>query len=72
MTSKEKAEELVTKMQLDWGCNCCYNDWAKECALVAVDEILKEINDISFLIDCKIQDEVYMYWESVKKAIEKL
>jgi len=65
MTPKDKAEELLHKMQLDWGCNCCYNDWAKECALIAVDEIL--------IINSVDKDEdLSNYWEQVKQEIEKL
>jgi hypothetical protein len=62
MTPKEKAQELLNKMQLDWGCNCCHNDWAKDCALVAVDEIINLLGDIT-------NNEID-YWESVKKEIE--
>ena len=62
MTPKDKAEELLHKMQLDWGCNCCHNDWAKECALVAVNEIINLLGDIT-------NNEID-YWESVKNEIE--
>lgn len=62
MTPKDKAQQLVNKMQLDWGCNCCHNDWAKECALVAVDEIINLLGDIT-------NNEID-YWELVKKEIE--
>jgi hypothetical protein len=68
MTPKEKAEELLHKMQLDWGCNCCYNDWAKACALIAIDEILsikKEIWD-------DFHSEYFDWWNEVKQEIENL
>lgn len=65
MTPKEKANELVTKMHLDWGCNCCHNDWAKECALVAIDEIISVIDAETFLMS-------WLYWKEVKKEIELL
>jgi hypothetical protein len=64
MTPQDKANELITKMQLDWGCNCCHNDWAKECALVAVDEILSEY--------WSHNTERRDWWKQVKQAIEKL
>jgi hypothetical protein len=64
MTPQEKAKELVDKMQLDWGCNCCHNDWAKECALIAVHEMIKVAY---FLADHKIYD----YLHEVKQEIEK-
>lgn len=66
MTPKEKAHQLVNKMQLDWGCNCCHNDWAKECALIAVDEIL----DIEKEIWDDLHSRYFEYWKQVKKEIE--
>ena len=54
MDSKEKAQELFNKM--------CIGK-AKECALIAVDEILS-----LFISDC----EDTRYWQEVKKEIEKL
>lgn len=65
MTPKEKANEIVTKIQLDWGCNCCHNDWAKECALILCDELLC---NSTFLIST---GEAY-FWNEVKKEIELL
>jgi hypothetical protein len=65
MTPKEKAEELLHKMQLDWGCNCCYNDWAKECALIAVDEIIS-------VIDPETNLKTWFYFKEVKHEIENL
>ena len=64
MTPKEKAIELVEKMALDWSCNECYNDWAKECALIAVDEMIEET--VMYPSLRKI------YWERVKNEIDKL
>jgi len=63
MTPKDKAKELVDKMALDWSCNECYNDWAKECALIAVDEII----NLDYF-----SEEGREYWEEVKQEIEKL
>jgi len=64
---KEKANELLDKMSLDWYCNECHNDFAKECALIAVDEILKAVqSDWSFM---EVRQE---YWQQVKKEIDKL
>ena len=66
MTPKEKANELVNKM-LD------FTDWhdedAKQCAIIAVNEILKAVDN---------PDETYLmkhsvnYWTEVKQKIEKL
>jgi hypothetical protein len=67
MTAKEKAEELVNKyydvevISADWGASACIN--AKECALITVDEIEKEIHTYY---------ERFEYWQEVKQEIEKL
>jgi capsule polysaccharide export protein KpsC/LpsZ len=69
MKAKEKAEELVRKyytfginkegQTLSW-----YE--CKQCALIAVDEILNEENHF-------IQtDAHFLYWEQVKEEIENL
>ena len=79
MTPQEKAKELVDKYYpilggiepKDWEYFC--KDKAKECALTAVDEILKGIVP-------KDDDERYAfelggnqyYWQEVKQEIEKL
>jgi hypothetical protein len=74
MTSKEKAKELKDKyMNVKWQ---IYLDDAKQCALIAVDEILKEVpteildtykQQVNF-----IDNDRYYYWEEVKQEIEKL
>jgi hypothetical protein len=62
MTSKEKAIELVDKMyHYQWR----EKQRAKECALIAVDEILK--NDTIFLYVHHLD-----FWKEVKQEIEKL
>jgi hypothetical protein len=67
MEAKEKAEQLVNKM-FNWiaGGSVIEYEMAKECALIAVDEILKVA---SFYNDS--QAEV-TYWQEVKKEIENL
>jgi hypothetical protein len=62
MTPKEKAKKLVGKMRRDNEMNYQY---AKQCALIAVDEILKITWVDKFLIT---ED----YWQEVKQEIEKL
>lgn len=60
MTPKEKAYELVCKFMKCT--NGCINiEEAKQCALIAVDEILKECIDIK-----------ERYWQEVKQEIEAL
>jgi hypothetical protein len=59
MTPKEKANLLYNKMVVDFD----IDHWQiKQCALVAVDEILKAIG---------FSDNKF-YWEEVKQEIEKL
>ncbi len=63
MTPKEKAQELLDKMAFE----VCKTD-AKQCALIAVDEILYvivTIYDYDF-------EKLNPYWEEVKQEIEKL
>jgi hypothetical protein len=65
MTPKQKAEELYLKYY-PW-----FNDYAnpkpaaKQCALIAVDEILETIKWC-------IGDSQVEYWQEVKQEIEKL
>ena len=67
MTPKEKAEELVDKMLY------CFQGHideytAKQCALIAVDEIIG-----SHLLSNKILNTHPVdYWQEVKQEIEKL
>ena len=69
MTPKEKAKELVEIFRLkvlDYDGNGINGFKAKQCALIAVDEILKVV---SFYNDS--QAEV-IYFKEVKQEIEKL
>ena len=81
MTPKEKAKELVDKFyqrfplkmnvitrkgDLSWE----YDNWkeAKECALIAVDEIMKAVGWEKMELGVDRDN----YWEEVKQEIEKL
>lgn len=61
MTPKEKAEELVDKYH---NLRILFRVEAKQCALIAVDEILE-------VIYYEGRSE-YIYWQEVKQEIEKL
>jgi hypothetical protein len=62
MTPKEKAIQLVESMA--FSCReCDYEAKAKQCALIVVDEIIKNG------FNPQLQ---YNYWEEVKQEIEKL
>jgi hypothetical protein len=82
MTPKEKAKELVDKFYQTtpneaWineplGCTKNYKSWeqSKQCALIAVDEML-----IEYPSQCpKDSYEMvrHLYWQEVKQEIEKL
>lgn len=77
MTPQEKAKELIDtyidienykNLNLDLFCDeCGMNEQpAKYCAIIAVDEILKEIDNTTLSL---VQTE---YWQEVKTQIEKL
>ena len=74
MTPKEKAEELVDKMYFSRRYDDTENyipqrayDHAKECALIAVDEIL---NALSYKVSSNFEE--IQYYIEVKQEIEKL
>jgi hypothetical protein len=66
MEAKGKAEQLVNKM-FNWieGGSVIEYEIARECALIAVDEILS-------IIDEEEQYRAYKYWNEVKQEIENL
>lgn len=74
MTPKEKAEELYATYRFAMAhpktpFGIYKDDIAKQCALIAVDEILNW--HLEFLFISK--DSVgHLYWEEVKQEIEKL
>ena len=72
MTPKEKAQELYNKFLNPSGDTYLYNmlehESAKECALIAVDEILEAINWHEF----ETPNKEIEYWEKVKQEIQNL
>jgi len=68
MTAKEKADELVSKFEESlFGYNVLFDeDYVKciNCALVAVDEIMKAGSDVDEYSEC--------YWQEVKIELKKL
>ena len=79
MTPKEKAIELVESMA--FSCKeCDYEAKAKQCALIAVDEIL-ETTKVKWATQRKFPNGEYKfwkgvaykkYWQEVKQEIENL
>jgi hypothetical protein len=74
MTPKEKASELVNKYYYHSKCNLLSPFEAKNCALIAVEEILQsgptKIVWEDDNTEIPIMDEEW--WESVKQEIENL
>lgn len=79
MTPKEKAKEIFDKMYyIDdpmGNYPMCF-DTAKQCALIAVDEMLKvtpkySTNNLGST-EVRIYNYTYKYWEQVKQEIEAL
>ena len=66
MTPKEKAQDLFKKMYQTHSVSASdiTKFFAKQCALVAVDEILAAGKDVDEFSDS--------YWQEVKQEIEKL
>lgn len=65
MTPKETAKELFSKYAMYLRANLMYDEEAiedaKQCAIIAVDEILKHCYEV-----------MKPFWEEVKQEIEKL
>ena len=71
MTPKHKAEELFDKMSTNNGdeYHHCTKYVAIQCALIAVDEILKAVNNPD---ETYLMKDFFNYWSQVKKEIEAL
>jgi hypothetical protein len=69
MTPKEKAEELFIKCYPNWYDNglVAKKKYAKEYALIAVDEIINNV-----LIGIDLASNWGNYWQEVKNELEKL
>ena len=80
MTPKEKAKELFDKMlyHIMYNCQPTLSEMvAKQCALIAVDELIKYHDDLMDVVRYELPSNIvaiipYKYWEEVKKEIEKL
>ena len=64
MEPKEYAKELLAKMTTNADSLIYKNLYAKECALIAVDEIIEAGKDVDEFCDS--------YWQEVKQELEKL
>jgi hypothetical protein len=72
MTPKQKAEELIAKMTrpINDDYYVDYNDYAKECALIAVDELLQATKRYDYTLGPN--PSYNDYWLKVKYQIEHL
>ena len=72
MTPREKADELYSKyddlLNKDFGNPIVFDNQIKQCALIAIDELIEVACDYSDY-DEKVTKE---YWEKVKIEIENL
>ena len=68
MTPKEKAKELVYKFDNTMEFSTPQR-FAKQCALVTVDEILKMVDET---MQGWLDADIIAHWKQVKQEIEKL
>jgi hypothetical protein len=67
MTPKEKAKQLFFKYRNLENKDSFINNYnAKQCALIAVDEIVKQLEQYGYY------KSLMTYWAAVKQEIEKL
>jgi hypothetical protein len=78
MTPKEKANALIKKMlskspNIQDGVSIIDTIQAKLCAIIAIDEIIQELEYLKHTEDCN-EDvfDSYQYYEKVKLELEKL
>jgi hypothetical protein len=69
MTPQDKAKELVNIFD---GIGLQQRNEAIACALICVDEIVKEIQCNAFEFGATVPMAVYTYWKDVKEEIQKL
>lgn len=72
MTPQDKAKEMYNKYADEFDFDDTYRSYieqSKQCALIAVNEILEIINNTMVLVD--IEDD-YDFYLKVKQEIEKL
>lgn len=77
MNPKEKASDLVHRYRMlfmnegeDYGEEILVSILSQKCALIAVDEILKEVDNVNYKIGRNGLSH-QEYWKEVKQEIEK-
>lgn len=69
MNAKDKAKALVDQFTI---VGLQQRNEGIQCALICVDEIVKEIKQNSFDFGATVPMAVYTYWKNVKQEINKL
>lgn len=80
MTTKEKANQLLDKMAIQWidatsradlkpNFKTARNEYRKECALIAINEIKETLREVC---DEEILGIHMIYWSKVQQELEKL
>jgi hypothetical protein len=72
MTPKEKAKEMYIKFDFVYVQNYTSKFEVKRCALIAVDEIIKECYNWNGSDNVQWETNRFDYWNEVKQEIEKL
>jgi hypothetical protein len=73
MTPQEKAKELYSKFLRYVPAEEEFeHEYAKQCALVTVDEIIPIVNSYENALSASQQSNYLEYWYEVKEEIEKL
>jgi hypothetical protein len=75
MNAKEKANFLVNEMiNQTWNFSSHHLNTlaAKQCSIVAINEIIKELIEVNSLFGLELEDNLLSYWNDVKKEIELL
>ena len=76
MTQKEKAKELVERflIELPNGDDIGFGQpkIAKQCALICVDEIMDELDELQGFLGLKLYAKKLVYWQEVKQEIKKI
>lgn len=70
MTAKEKAIEIIIQMQFQ--SHPLMFEQAKRCALIAVDEIIKALDDDIYIQGETDINSFIFSWQQIKREIEQL
>ena len=73
LTPKQKAIELAEKMAIYHWTNVCNYEEAKQCALIAVDEIINSLENYGKESDeLQNMENDFRYWQEVREELLKM